>query len=297
MARKIKVYPEIKVPSALGQTWAAYRQDSLAMLGLWGLLFLLGTLCFGPMMVSFDPLQQDPNALLLPPSWTQQGTIEYFFGTDDLGRDLLSRLVHGARLTVGHALVATLVALLCGCLLGLIGGMSRGLLASTLHHVLDPLLSIPSLLLAIVLVALLGPGLLNVTLAITLALIPQITRATYNAVRQELGKEYVTAARLDGSPPYRILRWAVLPNILDTLVAQTTRALSMAILEISTVSFLGIGAQAPAPEWGSMLAGGLELIYVASWNVTLPGLAIMLSVVITNLVGDGLRNALQKGMD
>lgn len=297
MARKIKVYPEIQIPSALGQTWAAYRQDTLAMVGLWGLLLLLLVMVFGPHLVSFDPLQQDPDALLLPPSWTKNGTIGYFFGTDDLGRDLLSRLVYGARLSFGSALLATLVALLVGCLLGLLAGMSRGLTASVLHHMLDTLLCIPSLLLAIVLVALLGSGMVNVVLAITLALIPQFIRATYTAVRLELDKEYVMAARLDGSPPYRILRWAVLPNILDTLVGQTNRALSAAILDICAVSFLGIGAQAPTPEWGSMLAGGLELIYVASWNVTLPGLAIMLSVLITNLVGDGLRNALQKGME
>lgn len=297
MANKANTYPDIRIPSPVAQTWLAYKENPIAMAALWGMLCLLLVVVFGPSMVTFDPQQQDPNALLLPPSWAASGTLAHFLGTDDLGRDLLSRLVHGARLTFGSSVVATLIAMLCGGTIGVLGGMSQGLKSSVLHHMLDTLLSIPSLLLAIVLVAVLGPGLDNAVFAVTLSLTPQFIRAIYHAVNNELQKEYIVAVRLDGSPPLRILRLAILPNIVDTVVAQTTRALCTAILDISAICFLGIGAQSPSPEWGTMLADGMDLIYIGAWTVTLPGLAIILSVLITNLVGDGLRSAIQKGID
>lgn len=297
MASKVRAYPEIRIPSPIWQTWQAYKESPVSMAAFWGLTVLLLVIVLGPSFSSHDPLQQNPNMLLQPPSWATKGTINHFFGTDDLGRDILARLVYGARLTVGSAFIATLIAMLLGGTVGVLAGMSRGLKSSVLHHMLDMLLSIPSLLLAIVLVAVMGASLANATLAITLALLPQFIRATHNAVSNEMQKEYIVAVRLDGSPPFRILRLAILPNIVDTLVGQTTRALSTAILDISAVCFLGIGAQTPQPEWGSMLADGMDFIYVGSWTVTLPGLAILLSVLATNLVGDGLRRALQKGID
>ncbi|MBP8039218.1 MAG: ABC transporter permease subunit [Aeromonadaceae bacterium] len=297
MANKARTYPDIRIPSPVTQTWLAYKENPIAMAALWGMLCLLLVVVLGPSMVTYDPQQQDPNALLLPPSWTTSGTLAHFLGTDDLGRDLLSRLVHGARLTFGSAVVATLIAMLCGGTIGVLGGMSQGLKSSVLHHMLDTLLSVPSLLLAIVLVAVLGPGLDNAVLAVTLSLTPQFIRAIYHAVNNELQKEYIVAVRLDGSPPLRILRLAILPNIVDTVVAQTTRALCTAILDISAICFLGIGAQSPSPEWGTMLADGMDLMYIGAWTVTLPGFAIIFSVLITNLVGDGLRSAIQKGID
>lgn len=297
MASKAKAYPEIRIPSPISQTWQAYRENTLAMAALWGMAALLFVVLIGPELMSLDPMAQDPQSLLLPPSWTTHGTLKHFLGTDDLGRDLLTRLVYGARLTFGSAVGATLFALLLGSSIGILGGMTSGVKSSVLHHMLDILLSIPSLLLAIVLVAVMGPGLDNAALAITLALIPQFIRSTYLAVSRELQKEYIVAVRLDGSPPLRILRLAILPNIVDTLVAQATRGLCTAILDISAVCFLGIGAQSPLPEWGTMLADGMDLIYIGSWTVTLPGLAIIFSVLVTNLVGDGLRQAIQKGID
>ena len=217
MANKARTYPDIRIPSPVTQTWLAYKENPIAMAALWGMLCLLLVVVLGPSMVTYDPQQQDPNALLLPPSWTTSGTLAHFLGTDDLGRDLLSRLVHGARLTFGSAVVATLIAMLCGGTIGVLGGMSQGLKSSVLHHMLDTLLSVPSLLLAIVLVAVLGPGLDNAVLAVTLSLTPQFIRAIYHAVNNELQKEYIVAVRLDGSPPLRILRLAILPNIVDTV--------------------------------------------------------------------------------
>ena len=247
--------------------------------------------------LSMEGARRIDGRLLLAPSWASTGNIDYFLGTDDLGRDILSRLVVGARLTFGNALLVVVIALLVGSAIGILGGMSKGVKSSVLHHLLDTLLSIPSLLLAIIVVAILGPGLFNTLIAITLALIPPFIRATYNAVHAEMQKEYIIASRLDGSPPLRIMRLAILPNIVETLVTQTTRTLSAAILDISAVGFLGLGAQSPQPEWGAMLADSSDLIYLAPWTVTLPGMAILFSVLVTNLVGEGIREALKEGND
>ncbi|MFH7524337.1 ABC transporter permease subunit [Aeromonas enteropelogenes] len=297
MQDKSNIYPELKILSPMEQTWAAYRRNPLAMAGLWCFLLLIVITLFGPLLVPYGIDEQHPTHLLLAPSWSNNGNIDYFLGTDDLGRDMLSRLVVGARLTFGYALVVVVIALVVGSAIGILGGMSKGLKSSVLHHLLDTLLSIPSLLLAILVVAILGPGLFNTLIAITLALIPPFIRATYNAVHAEMQKEYITASRLDGSPPFRIMRLAILPNIVETLVTQTTRTLSAAILDISAVGFLGLGAQSPQPEWGAMLGDSGDLIYLAPWTVTLPGIAILFSVLVTNLVGEGIREALKEGND
>ncbi|ENY70549.1 ABC transporter permease subunit [Aeromonas diversa] len=291
------LYPELRILSPFEQTWASFRKKPLAMAAFWCLLGLLVVTLVGPWLVPYGIDEQHNSALLMPPSWSTKGSIDYFLGTDDLGRDILSRLVVGARLTFGCALLAVVIALLLGTGIGVLGGMTRGIKSSVLNHLLDTLLSIPSLLLAIIMVAILGPGLGNTLIAITLALIPQFIRATHNAVHDEIQKEYVIASQLDGSPPLRILRLAVLPNIVDTLVTQTTRALSAAILDISAVGFLGLGAQSPQPEWGAMLAESGDLVYLAPWTVTLPGIAIFFTVLVTNMVGEGIREALKEGED
>lgn len=297
MPSRANIYPEIRVRSPFEQAWQLFRRNTLAMIGLWG-LGLLGLLTlFGPWLAPYHPYEQFNQALLLPPSWSDQGNIDFFLGTDDLGRDLLSRLITGARLTFGNGVLVVLVALLVGGGIGILGGMSKGLKSSILNHLLDTLLSIPSLLLAIIFVAFLGPGLYNTLLAITLAQIPQFVRAIYNAVSAEMQKEYITALRLDGANRWRILRFGVLPNLSDPIVSQTTRGLSAAILDITAVGFLGLGAQAPRPEWGAMLSDAMELVYLAPWTVTLPGLAILLSVLVINMVGEGLRQAINEVMD
>jgi cationic peptide transport system permease protein len=297
MPSKVRIYPEIRIPSPLAQTWHTFRQNSRAMIGLWMFTFFIAMAVLGPALSSYSPFEQNANALLLSPSWESSSSLHYFLGTDDLGRDVLSRLLYGAQLTFGSALTACIIAMVLGTSIGVAAGMQHGLASSILHHMLDVLLSVPSLLLAIVLVAVMGASLENALLAISLALIPQFIRASFNAVREIANKEYIIAVRLDGSTPWRILRLAILPNILDVLVTQTTRGLSAAILDISAVCFLGIGAQSPLPEWGTMLADSVDLAYISPWNVALPGLAITLSVIATNLVGEGLRKALQQGQE
>lgn len=220
-----------------------------------------------------------------------------FLGTDDLGRDVLSRLLSGAAPTVGGAFIVTLAATLCGLVLGVVAGATHGLRSAVLNHILDTLLSIPSLLLAIIVVAFAGPHLSHAMFAVWLALLPRMVRSVYSMVHDELEKEYVIAARLDGATTLNILWFAILPNITAGLVTEITRALSMAILDIAALGFLDLGAQLPSPEWGAMLGDALELIYVAPWTVMLPGAAITLSVLLVNLLGDGIRRAIIAGVE
>lgn len=219
------------------------------------------------------------------------------WGLTTSGRDVLSRLLSGAAPTVGGAFVVTLAATICGLVLGTFAGATHGLRSAVLNHILDTLLAIPSLLLAIIVVAFAGPSLSHAMFAVWLALLPRMVRSIYSMVHDELEKEYVIAARLDGASTLNILWFAVMPNITAGLVTEITRALSMAILDIAALGFLDLGAQLPSPEWGAMLGDALELIYVAPWTVMLPGAAIMISVLLVNLLGDGVRRAIIAGVE
>ncbi len=287
------VYQEERIPTQFERFWRSYRANSLAMFGLW--CFVLITI-FAPLLAPYDP-QAQSGELLVPPSWAPAGTVDYFLGTDDLGRDILSRLIMGSQLTFGAAVAITAIAALIGCFIGVLAGMTKGLLSSTLNHLLDTVMSIPSLLLAIIFVAFLGFGEFNILLAICLALIPRFIRSVYIAVHTEVEKDYIMAARLDGANDFYLLWNSILPNVLTVIAAEITLALSVAILDITALGFLGLGAQAPSTEWGAILGDSVELIYIAPWTVTLPGLTIMFTVVVLNLVGEGVRQALNAGIE
>ncbi|KGT88906.1 peptide ABC transporter permease [Erwinia typographi] len=291
------IYAEKQLPSTLRNAWRLFYHDTTAMVGLYAFIALLLLCIFGRLLAPYGLDQQFLGYQLLPPSWSRYGDVSFFLGTDDLGRDILSRLLSGAGPTVGSAILVTLFATLCATVLGVLAGLTKGLRSAILNHVLDTLLSIPSLLLAIIVVAFLGPRLEHALLAVFLAILPRLVRAIYTAVYDELEKDYVIAARLDGASSLNILWHAILPNILALLVSEVTRALSMAILDIAALGFLDLGAQLPSPEWGAMLGDALELIYVAPWTVMLPGAAIMLSVLIVNLLGDGIRRAIVAGVE
>lgn len=291
------IYAEKRLPSAFRQSWHHFYGDTPAMVGLYGFSALLLLCIFGGLMAPYGIDQQFLGYQLLPPSWSRYGDVSFFLGTDDLGRDVLSRLLSGAGPTVGSAILVTLFATFWALVLGILAGMTHGVRSAVMNHVLDTLLSIPSLLLAIIVVAFLGPRLEHALLAVWLALMPRLVREIYSAVHDELEKEYVVAARLDGASSRNILRYAILPNVLPLLISEITRALSMAILDIAALGFLDLGAQLPSPEWGAMLGDSLELIYVAPWTVMLPGVALMVSVLIVNLLGDGLRRAVEAGVE
>jgi cationic peptide transport system permease protein len=260
------------------------------------LVFIILITLLSPFITPYDPMAQSSN-LLVPPSWDPKGTVDFFFGTDDLGRDILSRIIDGSRLSFGAAVIITVIATLVGCLIGILAGMTRGLLSSTLNHLLDTVMSIPSLLLAIIFVAFLGPGEFNIMLAICLALIPRFIRSIYMAVHNEVEKDYIMAARLDGANEFYLLWNSIFPNLLTVIAAEVTFALSIAILDITALGFLGLGAQAPSSEWGAVLGDAAELLYLAPWTVILPGLAILCTVVVVNIVGEGIRSALSAGIE
>ena len=290
------VYQEATIPTQWERSWQNFRANSLAMFGLWCVLALLLITINARWLAPYSAIEQ-VGELLMPPSWDNSGHVSFFFGTDDLGRDILSRLLIGSQLTFGYALLVAFASSIIGLLIGILAGMSSGLKSSFLNHILDTVLSIPSLLLAIIVVAYMGPGETHVLLAIWLALIPRFIRAVYTAVHIEVAKDYIIAARLDGANNFYLLYNSILPNILTTITTEMTRAISIAIMDIAALGFLGLGAQAPQPEWGAMLGDSIDLIYLAPWTVTLPGLAIMFSVLVINLVGDGMRQALNAGID
>ena len=290
------VYSEKRPPGTLRTAWRKFYSDASAMVGLYGCAGLAVLCIFGGWFAPYGIDQQFLGYQLLPPSWSRYGEVSFFLGTDDLGRDVLSRLLSGAAPTVGGAFVVTLAATICGLVLGTFAGATHGLRSAVLNHILDTLLAIPSLLLAIIVVAFAGPSLSHAMFAVWLALLPRMVRSIYSMVHDELEKEYVIAARLDGASTLNILWFAVMPNITAGLVTEITRALSMAILDIAALGFLDLGAQLPSPEWGAMLSNGRDFIFSAPYVAVFPGLAIAFLVIGFNLFGDGLRDALDQRM-
>ncbi|EGY29919.1 ABC-type antimicrobial peptide transport system, permease component [Candidatus Regiella insecticola 5.15] len=290
-------YYEKQTPSPLRYVWRIFNTDIAAMTGFYGVLGLILLCLFGEIIAPYGLNQQFLGYQLLPPSWSRYGDVSFFLGTDDLGRDVLSRLLAGTVSTFGSALLVTLGAIFCGMVLGVLAGITSGIRSAILNHILDTLLCIPSLLLAIVIVAFAGPSLQNTMFAVWLALLPRMIRTIYSAVHDKLDKEYIVAARLDGASTRYILFYAILPNIAAVLATEFTRALSIAILDIAALGFLNLGAQLPSSEWGAMLGDYLELLYIAPWTVMLPGLAIFISALLVNLLGDGMRRAINEGIE
>ncbi|MFM2480013.1 ABC transporter permease subunit [Celerinatantimonas sp. YJH-8] len=284
------------IPSARIRVLKNFKNNRLAMIGFWIFLGFCILALGAPYLTPFHYDQQS-QLLLNPPSWQGKGTVEYFFGTDDLGRDILSRVIYGSRLTFGSAIITVALAMLIGIPLGILAGITRGIKSSIIHHLMDTALSIPSLLLALLVVSVTGVGLTNTLIAVTLAQIPKFIRSTYSAVIAQMQKEYLLAIRLDGASSWQMIKYGIIPNILETIVIQTTRALSSALLDITAIGFIGIGAQAPYPEWGALIGSTRNLLLVAPWTVTLPGLAIMICILSINLVGEGLRRALNEGTE
>lgn len=288
-----KLYDEEFHPSPTQHTWMEFRRSHIALLGLWCLLFFIILALVGPMLTPYDPNAQNTETLLIPPAWDASGSVSHLFGTDSLGRDIFTRLMYGVRMTLGISLLLVVIAMLIGIAMGALAGLTKGVRSSVVNHLLDSLMAIPTLLLAIIIIAILGTGLVNSMWAITLALIPQFTHYTRDFVRQEARKEYVIATHLDGAGRIHIFFHSILPNMVETLVMQGTLALSIAILNISALGFLNLGAQAPSSELGVMISEGLKVAYIAPWSLFLPGSALFLIMISINLVGDGLRSALR----
>jgi dipeptide transport system permease protein len=279
-------------PSSFASFWTAFRRNRGALLGLWTVLVIACIAALAPWLAPYGPTLTDNQVFLTPPAWQSGGSAAHWLGTDAIGRDILSRLMHGARLslTIGVAVVAISVVL--GCALGLAAGYLRGVFDMVVMRCMDVILTLPSLLLAIVIVAILGPGLVNAMLAVAIVVLPHYVRITRAAVLAEAQRDYVTAARLSGAGHLRLMLVEILPNCAAPLIVQASLGLSTAILDAAALGFLGLGAQPPLPEWGTMLADAREFVLRAWWVVTFPGLAILVTVLAFNLLGDGLRDAL-----
>jgi dipeptide transport system permease protein len=278
--------------AALAEFWHYFSMNKGAVIGLVVFTLLVIVAIFAPWIAPFSPDQQFRDALLTPPIWQEGGKAGFILGTDPVGRDMLSRLIHGARYSLFIGFFVVVFALVTGVILGLLAGYFRGWVDALIMRIMDIILAFPSLLLALVLVAILGPGLFNAMLAIALVLQPHFARLVRAAVMAEKNREYVTSAKLAGAGHFRLMLVTILPNCTAPLIVQATLSFSNAILEAAALGFLGMGAQPPTPEWGTMLASAREFIMRAPWVVTFPGLAILITVLAINLIGDGLRDAL-----
>nr|WP_298932624.1 ABC transporter permease subunit [uncultured Ramlibacter sp.] len=278
--------------SRLARFWQSFSSNRGALAGLGLLALVLLCALTAPWLAPHDPTEQFREALLTPPMWAEGGNPLYPLGTDDVGRCLLSRLLFGARLSLTIGALAVVLALLPGIALGLVAAFFPRGWGTAILRLMDVMLALPSLLLAIVIVAILGPGLMNAMLAVSVVVLPHYVRITRASVISEVSKDYVTAARVSGAGTLRLMFSEVLPNCAAPLIVQASLGVSTAILDAAALGFLGLGAQPPSPEWGTMLADAREFVLRAWWVVTFPGLAILVAVLAFNLMGDGLRDAL-----
>ena len=288
-------FNEEKIQSPLRYIWAIFKSKSIAVIAMWFIIIVIAISLFAPWFVPHSPLAQHADKMLLPPYWIEGGDINHILGTDDLGRDSLSRLFHGLQFSLGGALLITLIVSLIGMIIGANAALTKGVKASVLHHLLDALLAIPSLLTALILIAIFGPSYFNCLIAISLSLLPQFIRGCYLAIEQELKKQYIVALQLDGATKTRLFRFGILPNILEPTITIINRLFTLAIIEITTLGFLGFGAQLPQTELGSLIASSSDLIYLSPWLVIFPGVSIFLVILMANVLSEGLRHAVIEG--
>lgn len=285
-----KKHPEDRHPmlEQLSQLW----RNKTAVAGLFIITAFILCGIFAPLLSPHDPVETALYDQLKPPAWAEGGSQKNLLGTDDLGRDILSRIIYGARVSLLVAVVSVGLAFCFGTVIGSVSGYYKGRLDNVVMRVIDMILSFPYILLAIVVVAYLGPSLQNAMFAIAITYVPRFARIVRASVLEECEKDYVMAARAVGSRDFRIIFVAILPNCMGPLIVQTTLSFASAILDAAALGFIGMGAQPPTPEWGADIARSRALILRASWVMTFPGLAILGAVLGFNLLGDGLRDAL-----
>lgn len=294
MAELIRNLPQTaeqeKVAGPWKEAWRSFRKSKSAVAGAGIVIFFILVAIIGPMLAPQGINEQNLAIRLLPPS------SEYWFGTDDLGRDVLSRILHGARLSLTVGISAVILSAFFGSLLGIIAGYYGRWIDTIISRVFDIMLAFPSILLAIAVVSILGPSLRNALIAIAIINIPNFGRLIRSRVLAIKEEEYIHAAKAIGMKNPRILWRHILPNSMTPIIVQGTLAIATAIIEAAALGFLGLGAEAPQPEWGKMLADARMFLLNAPWAMIFPGVAIMLTVIGFNLMGDGLRDALDPKM-
>lgn len=277
-----------KRKSFFSDVWGRLKKNKMAVAGLIILVIIMLAAALADVFFDYDAqaISQNASLRLQPPSG------EHWLGTDEVGRDILARIVYGARVSLPVAAATILFAAILGGALGAVAGYGSKRVDNIIMRIMDMFLAIPSTLLAIAIVAALGDSIENMMIAITISNIPpfaRIVRASVITIRNE---EYIEAARAIGANDKRIILRHIIPNAMAPIIVQATMCVAGSILSIASLSFLGLGIQPPTPEWGSMLSNGRQYIRVAWWVCTFPGIAIMLSILSLNLLGDGLRDAL-----
>ena len=268
------------------------KKNCGAMIGIVIIILSLIVAILAPIIAPHNPTEVFPDALRLPPSFTAGGKSGFFFGTDDIGRDLLSRLIYGSRISLSVGFSVVVLSLISGTILGVMAGFYGGIIDRSIMRLTDLIMSLPSILFAIVIVAVLGPGITNAIVAVSVVAIPNFIRIIRAQVMVEKSRQYVDAAKLFGAGNFRIMFVEILPNCMAPLIVQASLGFSDGILNVAALGFLGLGAQAPMSEWGTMLSDARSFIESSPWMVTLPGICILLTVLSFNLLGDGLRDAL-----
>ncbi|EPZ37264.1 MULTISPECIES: nickel transporter permease [Anoxybacillus] len=284
------VQQEEKATSLWKEGWIRFRKNKMALIGSGIVLFFILLAIFAPFIAPYDMNDQQLSMRLQAPSK------DHIFGTDDFGRDIFSRVVYGARISLWVGFFSVLGSVVIGSLLGIIAGYYGRWVDAVISRVFDIMLAFPSILLAIGIVAVLGPSLKNALIAIAVINIPNFGRLIRSRVLSIKQEEYITAAKAIGMSDARILFHHILPNSMAPIIVQGTLAIATAIIEAAALGFLGLGAQPPNPEWGKMLADSKAYLTQAPWTMIFPGLAIMLTVLGFNLMGDGLRDALDPRM-
>jgi dipeptide transport system permease protein len=270
----------------------AFSENRGAVVGLAVVCAVVLIALMAPLLAPHDPLEQVKGATKLPPFWVDGADPRFWLGTDAVGRDMLSRLMFGARISLFIGLAVMVVSMVVGVSLGLAAAWFGGVIDVVIIRIMDLIMAIPSLVLAILIIAIIGPSLTNTIIAVTIVYLPRYVRLVRASALAELAKDYVTAAKVAGVGPFRLMTVTVLPNCLAPLIVQAALGVSDAILEAAGLGFLGLGAQPPTPEWGAMLADTRDLMLSHPWVMALPGLCILVTVMAINLMGDGLRDAL-----
>ncbi|MBD8037950.1 ABC transporter permease [Solibacillus sp. A46] len=286
--RQVEIEEEVKGPWQ--EAWTSFKKSKSALVGSAIVIFFVLVAVVGPFIAPQGINDQNLSMRLQPPS------AEFWFGTDDLGRDIFSRILHGARISLTVGLSAVLISAVAGSFLGIIAGYYGRWVDTIISRIFDILLAFPSILLAIAIVSILGPSLQNALIAIAIINIPNFGRLIRSRVLSIKEEEYIHAAKAIGMRNTRILWKHILPNSMTPVIVQGTLAIATAIIEAAALGFLGLGAEAPQPEWGKMLADARMFLLNAPWAMIFPGLAIMLTVIGFNLMGDGLRDALDPKM-
>jgi ABC-type dipeptide/oligopeptide/nickel transport system permease subunit len=270
----------------------SFMENKGAVIGFCLIVFFILIAIFAPLITSYSPSELHTDFLRHPPFWAEGGGTQFILGTDDVGRDLLSRLVYGARISISIGFCVVIISLSIGTILGLFAGYYGGKTDRIIMRGIDILMALPSILLAMVVVSILGPGIENAIIAVAIVAIPAFTRIVRGSVLAEKEKQYVIASKTFGASSIRIMFKEILPNCMAPLIVQGTLGFSDGILNAAALGFLGLGAQPPLPEWGIMLSDARPFIESNPWMVTLPGLCILFVVLGFNLFGDGLRDAL-----